>query len=109
MASHDYVMEVAVRYKTGSLGNLLPLLKTEWGKIVPDQPFIYKTFEELNKKIYTEEKNLSVIVSICALFSLMIASLGLFGVTLFTPKAGRKKLALRKFWAVPAASLFTPF
>jgi putative ABC transport system permease protein len=96
MASDKYVSEVAVRYKTGSLGNLLPLLKTEWGKIVPDQPFIYKTFEELNKEIYSEEKNLSIIVTICALFSLIIALLGLFGVTLFTTKTRTKEIGIKK-------------
>jgi putative ABC transport system permease protein len=109
MASDDYVMEVAVRYKTGSLGNLLPLLKTEWGKIVPDQPFIYKTFEELNKEIYSEEKNLSVIITICALFSLLIATFGLFGVTLYTTKSRTKEIGIKKVLGSSSSGIIYSF
>lgn len=96
VASDDYVMQVAVRYKSGTLGNLLPLIKTEWDKVAPGKPFSYKTIEEFKKEIYSEEKNLSVIVSISALFSLLIATLGLFGVTLFIVKSQTKKIGIKR-------------
>jgi putative ABC transport system permease protein len=96
VASDAYVMEVAVHYQPGTLGNLLPLIKTEWEKMAPDQPFNYKTIEEFKKEIYTEEKNLSVIISISALFSLLIASFGLFGLTLFMVKSQTKEIGVKK-------------
>jgi putative ABC transport system permease protein len=96
VASDDVVMQVAVRYKPGSLRNILPIIKTEWEKVAPEQPFIYKTIEELKKEIYTTEKNLSVIISIFALFSLLIASLGIFGLTLFIAKSRTKEIGVKK-------------
>ncbi|HET6557441.1 MAG TPA: FtsX-like permease family protein [Prolixibacteraceae bacterium] len=94
--SDAFVLQLAIRYKPGSLKNLLPLIEAEWKKVAPDQPFNYKTIEEFSKEIYTEEKNLSVIISIFALFSLLIASLGLFGVTLFIAKSRTKEIGVKK-------------
>jgi putative ABC transport system permease protein len=88
--------QVAIHYKPGTLKSLLPLIKAEWEKIAPDQPFHYKTIEGLKKEIYTEEKNLSVIVSLSALFSLLVASFGLFGLTLFIMKSQTKEIGIKK-------------
>ncbi len=96
IASDAYVSQVAVHYQPGTLENLLPLIKTEWGKVAQDQPFNYKTIEEFKKEIYTEERNLSVIVSIFSLFSLLIASFGLFGLTLYVAKSQTKEIGVRK-------------
>lgn len=96
VASDDIVMQVAVHYKSGSLGSILPLIKTEWEKVAPEQPFSYKTIEEHKKEIYSTEKNLSVIISIFALFSLLIASLGIFGLTLFIAKSRTKEIGVKK-------------
>ena len=62
VASDDFVQQVAIHYAPGTLKNLLPLVKAEWEKVAPGQPFNYKTIEEFKKEIYTEEKNLSVII-----------------------------------------------
>jgi len=94
--SDAFVSQVAVHYKHSTLENLLPLIKTEWEEVAPDQPFSYKTIEEFLKEIYTNEKNLSVIISIFALFSLLIASFGLFGLTLFIAKSQTKEIGVKK-------------
>ncbi len=94
--SDRFVRQVAIRYKPGTLGNLLPIIKTEWEKVAHDQAFNYKTIEEFKKEVYTEERNLSVIVSICALFSLLIATFGLFGLTLFVMKTQTKAIGIKR-------------
>ena len=96
VASDAYVMQVAVHYQPGTLGNLLPLIKSKWEKLFPDQPLNYKTINEFKKEIYSEERNLSVIVSIFALFSLLIASFGLFGLTLYMVKSRTKEIGIKK-------------
>ncbi|RIH66378.1 ABC transporter permease [Mariniphaga sediminis] len=96
VASDGFVMQVAVHYKPGTLVNILPLIKAEWEKIAPDQPFKYKTIDEFKKEIYSEERNLSVIISISSLFSLLVASFGLFGLTLFMVKTQTKEIGVKK-------------
>jgi putative ABC transport system permease protein len=91
-----YINEIAVRYRPGSLETLLPALKTEWKKVAEGRVFNYFTFEDLLKTIYSSEKNLSKIVSIFALFTLLISAFGLFGLTLFTVRARTKEIGIRK-------------
>ena len=91
-----YIRQVVVHYKHGSINNILPLLEAEWKKEVPDEPFRYSTIEDTIKRIYSAEKNLSTIVTIFALFTLLIAASGLFGLILFIARSGTKEIGVRK-------------
>lgn len=91
-----HINQVAVHYKAKTLTSVLPMLKTEWQKIVPHRPFQFSTIEELIKGLYTSEKNLTTIVSIFALFTIVIAMFGLFGLTLFIVKTRTKEIGIKK-------------
>jgi putative ABC transport system permease protein len=91
-----FIEQVVIHYKPGTLGNILPMLKAEWKKAAPERPFNYTTIEDLIKSIYTSEKNLSNIISIFALFTMLIAGVGLFGLTLFVIKTQTKEIGIKK-------------
>ena len=91
-----YINQVAISYVPGSLDNLLPVIEAEWKKVAPDRTFQYQTIENLIEHIYSSEKNLSIIISIFALFSLIIAAFGLFGLTLFIAKTRTKEIGVKK-------------
>nr|WP_321487746.1 ABC transporter permease [uncultured Draconibacterium sp.] len=109
IASNDFAQQVAIHYKDGSLENVLPLVKSEWQEIIPDEPMNYKTMDEFLKEVYTEEKNLSVIVSVSAFFALLIASFGLFGLTLFIMKSQTKEIGIRKVCGSSGQSIVLSF
>lgn len=96
VASDNFAQVVAIRYKAGTLGNVLSTIKSEWERVLPGQPLDYKTIDDFLKEVYSEEKNLSVIVSLSAFFALMIASFGLFGLTLFIMKSQTKEIGIKK-------------
>ncbi len=104
-----YIDQVAVHYKHGSLKNILPMLEAEWKKAVPDRPFRYSTIEDLIKDLYSYEKNLTTIVSIFALFTLMIAAFGLFGLTLFVAKTRTKEIGIKKVFGSSELSIVSSF
>lgn len=91
-----YISQVAVHYKPGTLKSILPLLESEWKKAAPDRPFSYQTIEDLIKEIYSSERNLTTIVSIFAVFTLLIAAFGLFGLTLFITRSRTKEIGIKK-------------
>lgn len=91
-----YIIEVGVHYKPGTLKSILPMLEAEWKKAAPDRPFIYRTIEDIMKEIYSSEKNLTTIVSIFALFTMIIAAFGLFGLTLFVAKTRTREIGIKK-------------
>ena len=91
-----YINQVAINYTQGTLNSLLPKIENEWKKVASDRSFQYQTIEDLIKDIYASEKNLSIIISVFALFSLLIAAFGLFGLTLFIAKTRTKEIGVKK-------------
>jgi putative ABC transport system permease protein len=91
-----YLHYILVHYRTGSLGELIPKLEAEWKKVEPDRPFSSTTIEELFASTYEAEKNLGSILSIAALFTLLIAAFGLLGLTLFVARSRTQEIGIKK-------------
>jgi len=91
-----YISYILVRYRPGTLTELIPALESEWEKVEPDRPFSYSMIEDLFLEVYSSEKKLSSILSISALFALLISALGLFGLTLFTARSRTKEIGIKK-------------
>jgi putative ABC transport system permease protein len=104
-----YIQQVAVHYKPGTLNNILPMLEAEWNKAAPDRPFRFTTIEGIIKNIYSSERNLSTIVSIFALFTLLIAAFGLFGLTLFVSRSRIKEIGIKKTFGSSERSIIYSF
>lgn len=91
-----YLNHILVHYRSGALEELTPKLKKEWEKVETDRPLIYSAIEEIFKETYSAEKNLSIILSMAALFALLIAAFGLFGLTLFVARSRTHEIGVRK-------------
>jgi putative ABC transport system permease protein len=59
--------------------------------------------------IYSSEKNLAVIVSIFALFTLIIAAFGLFGLTLFVARSRTKEIGVKRVFGSGQQSIINSF
>jgi len=91
-----YLFNIVVHYRPGTQSDLIPKLKSEWEKVEPDRPFNYSTIEEIFENTYASEKNLGTILSISALFALLIAAFGLFGLTLFVARSRIHEIGIKK-------------
>ena len=104
-----YIQQVAVHYKSGTLPSILPMLEAELKKVAPERPFRYTTIGDMIKNIYSSERNLSTIVSIFALFTLLIAAFGLFGLTLFIARSRIKEIGIKKVFGSSESSIVFSF
>jgi putative ABC transport system permease protein len=93
-----YINQVAVHFRPGSLSRVLPFVKKEWEKAAPGRPFYYTPIEEMIQDIYSSEKNLTRIVTIAAIFTLLIAAMGLFGLTLFVSRTRTREIGIKKIY-----------
>ena len=91
-----YLHNILVRFHPGALAELEPKLKEEWEKMEQDLSFNFKTIEELFEDSYAAEKNLGTILSIAALFTLLIAAFGLFGLTIFVARSRTHEIGIKK-------------
>ena len=73
-----YLHYILIQFRPGSLVELIPKLEAEWKEVEPDLPFTSITIYELFAEAYAADKNLGSILSIAALFTLLIAAFGLF-------------------------------
>jgi putative ABC transport system permease protein len=104
-----YIQQVAVHYKQGTVNAILPMLESEWKKAAPNRPFRFITIEDLIKNIYSSERNLNTIVTIFAIFTLLIAAFGLFGLTLFVSRSRTKEIGIRKAFGSSGKSIVISF
>jgi len=88
---------------------ILPMLEAEWKKAAPDRPFRFITIEDLIRNIYSSERNLTTIVSIFALFTLLIAAFGLFGLTMFVSRSRTKEIGIKKAFGSSGMSIVYSF
>jgi putative ABC transport system permease protein len=101
--------QAVVHYKAGTLGKLLPEMEAEWTKLATGKPFHYTTIEEVIKNLYSSEKNLTDIISIFSLLTLLISAFGLFGLTLFIARSRTKEIGIRKVYGSPERSIIYSF
>ncbi|HAX93882.1 MAG TPA: hypothetical protein DCY25_08080 [Bacteroidales bacterium] len=104
-----YIQQVVVHYRPGMMNAVLPFIEAEWKKAAPDRPFRFSTIESLIEGLYSSEKNLSTIVSIFALFTLLIAAFGLFGLVLFVSKSRTKEIGIKKVFGSSGQAIVLSF
>lgn len=71
-------------------------IKSIWDKYSPNWSFTYFFLDERMKNNYESERTLTWIFSIFSLISILIASLGLFGVSSFMAEQRSKEIGIRK-------------
>jgi len=88
--------EILIRIAPADIQGTLLLLRQTWQRFFPERPFEAFTLQHLFNEQYEGEAALRLGIAIGALFALMIACLGLFGLTAFVAEQRTKELGIRK-------------
>jgi len=76
-----------------------------WNEFCPNMSFNYFFLDDRMKDVYDSEERLSWIFSIFSLISILIASLGLFGLSSFMAEQRTKELGVRKVLGASVGTL----
>ena len=76
-----------------------------WNEIIPDVPFQYNFLEDKYDKLYESETKFGMVIKFSALFSILIACLGLFGMVSYTSERRKKEIGIRKSTGASAADI----
>jgi len=76
-----------------------------WNEIIPDLPFQYNFLEDKYDKLYEAETKFGLVIKFAALFSILIACLGLFGMVSYTSERRKKEIGIRKSNGASAADI----
>ncbi len=96
---------IIVRIDSGRVQESLSVLRKAWGRIRPDKPFVSYFQDEALKGLYDQEKRWSTIVRHASGLSLLLACLGIFGLTSVTLSRRFKEIGIRKVLGASAKQI----
>lgn len=96
---------MSVKFNAGNLKEGLAAVEAEWKKIVPDYPFSYQFVDDTIEQQYKADQNTGVLLTSFSLLAIIIACLGLIGLTAFMTEQRRKEIGVRKVLGASVTSV----
>lgn len=79
-----------------SYKNTIKQIEEKWKEFLADEPFLHYFLDDRLQSLYTEERRTARISLTFSILAILIASLGLFGLTLFTTEKKTREIGIRK-------------
>jgi len=96
LTPNDRLAYLLVRIAPGDVPATLGALRTAWERVAPDVPFDFSFLDDDLNTQYNDDERWSRILGYAALFAILIACLGLFGLTALTVAARTREIGIRK-------------
>jgi putative ABC transport system permease protein len=87
---------IAVRIKAGKHQEVISGLESIWKELVPSKPFRYEFLEDNLNQGYTQERQSGQVFRVFSGLAIVIACVGLFGLSAFTAGQRTKEIGIRK-------------
>jgi len=101
------LMYILVRLRPGNPAHTLAAIQEIWTKINPEKPFNSVFVDDALSSQYGRERNWSGIIRFSTAFALLIAGMGLFGLTALTVSRRTKEIGIRKVLGANVPSVLT--
>ncbi|MEM8938370.1 MAG: ABC transporter permease [Bacteroidota bacterium] len=88
---------------------LIGNLETKWREFVPNRPFEHTVLSEHYKAAYRTEAKFGGVLSFFAVLTIIVASLGLFGIVVFSIEQKLKEIGVRKVLGASLTGLIVLF
>lgn len=96
---------VTVRVKPGELQSAISHMETEWKRLEAEWPFTYRFLDQNFDKMYKAETRLNVLFKFFTGFTIIVASLGLLGLVIYSLTLKMKEVGIRKVLGAGIPSL----
>ena len=94
---HPYYSDyLSVKFTGSNLAESVKILQDAWQEFHPDKSMDYVFLDTALEQIYDKEEKRSQIFSAFAILSLLISSLGLFGLSAYTIQQRTREIGIRK-------------
>ncbi|PCH70939.1 MAG: hypothetical protein COC06_03085 [Bacteroidales bacterium] len=100
-----YRRNLHVKINSKNRTETITYIRKVWNEFCPDMSFSYSFLDDRMKENYEPEERLTWIFSIFSLISILIASMGLFGLSSFMAEQRTKELGVRKVLGASVGSL----
>jgi putative ABC transport system permease protein len=104
--SSSEIPKLFVRLEGGQIQEGIEMVRSEWEKTFPGEPFDYTFMEDNLKEQYEREQNLSKVVTSSSILAIIIGCLGLFGLSTLSLAGKLKEISIRKVFGASKASIY---
>ena len=92
----DRFYTVALKFNQKQAGNIIASVKEKWQKILPGKKFEYSFLSDTYNSLYDSDEKNGTLFSIFSFLSILIACMGLFGLSTFMTEVRTKEIGIRK-------------
>ncbi|MTI38651.1 ABC transporter permease [Fulvivirga lutimaris] len=96
---------LSIKFNEGPLTEKLAVVEQEWKKFAPEYPFNYQFLDEDLDELYKSEQSAGWLMTIFSSLAIIIACLGLFGLTSFLTEQRKKEIGVRKVMGASVNSI----
>ncbi|KAA0227532.1 FtsX-like permease family protein [candidate division KSB1 bacterium] len=107
LAPEKAIKYIFVRLTPGDFSHSLERLRNAWGEAAPRKPFDYYFLDEDFDRQYRAEERWAQIVSFATLFAIVIACVGLFGLSALAVTKRTKEIGIRKVLGASVAGIIS--
>lgn len=104
-----FIKYMAVRIGKDDVAGTLDYMQKEWKEQMPGWPFEYFFLENNLENLYKAENKMSKITLVFSGLSILVACLGLFGLSTFTAEQRKKEMSIRKVMGSSDSEIFMLF
>ncbi|QDK83686.1 FtsX-like permease family protein [Spirosoma sp. KCTC 42546] len=91
-----YLADVSFRLNTADVSSALATIEKTWKQLAPERPFTYSFLSEDFDAMYRAEQRTEQLFMAFAAIAILIACLGLFGLSAFAAEQRQKEIGVRK-------------
>jgi putative ABC transport system permease protein len=92
----DWARELLVKLSGHDLQQSISFLESKWKTLVTDRPFEYRFMDDDYNKLYDAELRLGKVMNLFSSIAIVLACLGLFGLSSYTAQQRFKEIGIRK-------------
>lgn len=96
---------INVKIQTADMPATMAKIESEWKKIDPVHPFEAEFFDEAIEEAYSEFSTIIKVIGFLSVLAISIASMGLFGMVVFTTETRLKEIGIRKVMGASSSNL----
>jgi len=92
----EWVNKITVRIAQGNVPESIALIEKSWKNVYSEEQFEFTFLDDNIKKLYERERKLHITFNIFTIISLVVASLGILGLAIYTSESKIKEIGIRK-------------
>jgi putative ABC transport system permease protein len=97
--------ELLVKLSGQNLPQTISFLESKWKTLVPDRPFEYRFLDEDYNKLYDAELRLGKVMNLFSSIAIILACLGLFGLSSYSAQQRFKEIGIRKILGASVSNI----